>query len=207
MRMAFPKTPRDGTMVKTVPLLVALVLSASWACNARELLTNGLSSGESMTSDVSVLQIHCKESEVGAKDSKVSRNKNLCTLCEEFATQAVDYLEENNTQTQIIDILHKACSQLHHFERHCIALVDYYIPLFFQEVESVKPEDFCQKVNLCKQKLVTSWPLSGDKCDICRDAIAEVLLKLKDPDTKLDILEVLLKACDAVESHMKKVRT
>jgi hypothetical protein len=43
---------------------------------------------------------------------KVPRNDKLCTLCEEFANQALDYLAENKTQTEIIELLHVACSQV-----------------------------------------------------------------------------------------------
>lgn len=69
----------------------------------------------------------------------------------------------------------------------CITLVDYYVPLFFDQVGSVEPEDFCQKVNLCEQAVMTSLPQQQpeDKCEICHHAVAEVLLKLKDPDTQV----------------------
>lgn len=67
----------------------------------------------------------------------------------------------------------------------CITLVDYYVPLFFDQVGSVEPGDFCQKVNLCEQAVMTSPPQPEDKCEICHHAVAEVLLKLKDPDTQV----------------------
>ncbi|RRT41849.1 hypothetical protein B296_00057488, partial [Ensete ventricosum] len=44
-------------------------------------------------------------------------NEKLCTLCEEYASQAINYLSENETQTQIISRLHESCSQLHSFKR------------------------------------------------------------------------------------------
>lgn len=42
---------------------------------------------------------------------KVPRNDKVCTLCEEFANQALDYLAENKTQTEVIDILRLACTR------------------------------------------------------------------------------------------------
>lgn len=43
--------------------------------------------------------------------------EGLCTLCEEYTSQAVYYLGENETQVEIISTLHQACSQLHSFEK------------------------------------------------------------------------------------------
>lgn len=48
-------------------------------------------------------------------------NDNVCTLCEEFAGQALDYLGENKTQTEIIETLHQTCSQLHSFKQQVVA--------------------------------------------------------------------------------------
>lgn len=50
----------------------------------------------------------------------VSRNDNLCTLCEEFASEAVDYLAENKTQTEIIGLLHVACNSVGSFKREVV---------------------------------------------------------------------------------------
>lgn len=47
---------------------------------------------------------------------EVSRNDNVCTLCEEFANQALDYLAENKTQTEVIVILHQTCSRIGSFQ-------------------------------------------------------------------------------------------
>ncbi|KAK3015339.1 hypothetical protein RJ639_007282 [Escallonia herrerae] len=92
------------------------------------------------------------------------------------------------------------------FFRQCITLVDYYAPLFFLEVSSVQPGNFCQKVNLCEKMVVVVQHLGEDSCSLCQYAVAEALLKLKDPDTQLEIIELLLKACDAVESYVKKCK-
>lgn len=48
---------------------------------------------------------------------EVAENKKVCTLCEEFASQTLDYLSENKTQTEILEILHNSCSQLHSFKQ------------------------------------------------------------------------------------------
>lgn len=43
-------------------------------------------------------------------------NDQVCTLCEEYVAMALDYLGENKTQSEIIELLHQSCSQLHAFE-------------------------------------------------------------------------------------------
>ncbi|XP_028092127.1 uncharacterized protein LOC114292381 isoform X2 [Camellia sinensis] len=110
-----------GTMGVTVGLLVLFVLGASLSCDARKLIITGLSSKETTASDVSVLQINHQESEGEVKASEeVVRIGNVCTMCEEFVTEALEYLKENKTQTEIIDILHNTCSRLLTFEEQVV---------------------------------------------------------------------------------------
>ncbi|KAK3017484.1 hypothetical protein RJ639_005988 [Escallonia herrerae] len=182
--------------------LVDLWLNVSWSSDAREFMTTNLLTSETEIADVSVLQLNHQE----IRASKLGRNENVCKLCEEFAAEALNYLAENKTQTEIMVILHKSCSKLLSFKEECITLVDYYAPLFFLEVSSVQPGNFCQKVNLCEKMVVVVQHLGEDSCSLCQYAVAEALLKLKDPDTQLEIIELLLKACDAVESYVKKCK-
>ncbi|CAK9144490.1 unnamed protein product [Ilex paraguariensis] len=190
-----------------VGLLFLFVVGASWACNARELGRSDLFAEETRIPTVSVLRLNRQESvEEVLAAAKNGRNEEVCTMCEEFVGDALNYLAENKTQTEITHILHKSCSKLLSFKQECITLVDYYAPLFFLEVSSIQPGDFCRKVNLCGQTVSFSQRLSEDSCGICHHAVEEALLKLKDPDTQLEIIEVLLKACNAVESYVKKCK-
>ncbi|XP_043704447.1 proactivator polypeptide-like 1 [Telopea speciosissima] len=177
-------------------LLFLLVLGIIWACvDARTLLI----------SDLSVLQISYKEPKSEIQASTVATtNERVCTLCEQFTTQALEYLGDNKTQTQIIKDLHLACHKLHSFKQQCITLVDYYTPLFFMELDTIQPEDFCWKMNLYDQILIASPEQNG--CTLCHHAVAEILIKLKDPDTQLEIIEMLLKGCDSVENHVKECK-
>lgn len=74
----------------------------------------------------------------------------------------------------------------------CITLVDYYAPLFFLEVSSLQPSEFCQKVNLCQQVALFSSQLREDSCGLCHRAVSEVLVKLKDPDTQVRMCTIHL---------------
>ncbi|KAF5471451.1 hypothetical protein F2P56_008240 [Juglans regia] len=193
-----------------VGLLLVISLGATWACDARKLGNTELDSGNGRIYEITVIQTNYQDqdSELSEVQSlkEVSGNDRVCTLCEEFASQALDYLAENKTHTEIFDALHQACSQIGSFKHECMTLVDYYAPLFFLEVSSVQPQEFCRKVNLCQQIAKVSLQLREDSCGLCHRTVSEIIVKLKDPDTQLEIIELLLKACNSVENYVKKCK-
>ncbi|XP_072978677.1 uncharacterized protein [Typha angustifolia] len=143
-------------------------------------------------------------------ESKISigieRSELLCELCEEFTAEALVYLSENETQSEIINALHKGCSRLHTLKQQCITLVDYYAPVLFMEVSTVSPEQFCGKVNLCGPMTMVPLPTRDDSCTLCHHVVAEIINKLKDPDTQLEIIEILLKGCSRLENFTQKCK-
>ncbi|KAL3531612.1 hypothetical protein ACH5RR_005133 [Cinchona calisaya] len=187
-------------------LLFLFLLSNSWRSNARELATttNPFPSRIGIASVIHIYDLLPKK-EVQTADG-YGPNAQVCTLCEEFADKAVNYLANNETQTEILEILHKTCSKMHNFKQQCITLVDYYAPLFFLEISSIQPEDLCRKVDLCEVIVSISSSFSKNSCDLCHTVVTEAITKLKDPDTQLEIIEVLLKACDAVQGYVKKCK-
>ncbi|KAL5720846.1 hypothetical protein ACHQM5_013476 [Ranunculus cassubicifolius] len=149
--------------------------------------------------DILAKQVNYKsDTEASQADGK---SDGLCSFCEDYATQAVEYLSNNETQIKILDSLHLSCSYTHGFKKECLKMVDYYVPLFFLEIESVEPEKLCHEMNLCDMVFT-----SEDKCTVCHGAVAEILEKLEDPDTQLEIIEILLKACAKTEQYAKKCK-
>ncbi|CAK8542159.1 unnamed protein product [Lathyrus sativus] len=138
--------------------------------------------------------------------SELVRIPDVCALCEEYTTKALDYINENKTQSEVIDILHNTCHQLHTFERKCVSLVDYYLPLFFLEMTSVQPGDFCNKVNLCQNIANISLQFQENSCEFCEDTVSKLLDKIKDPDTELEIIETLLKVCSSLDKYASKCK-
>ncbi|KAF3593441.1 hypothetical protein Bca4012_079638 [Brassica carinata] len=132
---------------------------------------------------------------------EVSKNENVCTLCEEYVTSALAYLEKNETQTQILEDLHDQCSLIRGFEQQCITLVDYYLPLFFLHLESFQPHYFCKRMNLCGHVVALVQEARQDTCDVCHRTVSEILIKLQDPDTQLDVIELLLKGCKSFKNY------
>ncbi|KAK7394996.1 hypothetical protein VNO78_15537 [Psophocarpus tetragonolobus] len=162
-------------------LLFLVVLSAAWACDARELANHD-------------------------QLSKLSRKLDVCALCEEYTTKALYYLNENKTQQEIIDILHNTCYQLHSLKKKCITLVDYYAPLFFLEISTIQPGEFCHKVNLCQLITYISLQVQEDTSGFCKVTVSTLFAKLKDSNTKLDITETLLKVCNSVDKYTNKCK-
>ncbi|KAJ0979229.1 hypothetical protein J5N97_014703 [Dioscorea zingiberensis] len=134
------------------------------------------------------------------------RNEQICTLCEDFASQTLSYLQDHETQTAVISGLHQVCSKLFSLKHQCLTMVDYYVPLFFANVALIQPEEFCQKVNLCEMMASLRLPNRDGPCTICHNLVVEFLTKLKDPDLQLEIIEVLLKACGKVEDHVQECK-
>ncbi|XP_075513128.1 uncharacterized protein LOC142548604 isoform X3 [Primulina tabacum] len=193
-------------------LLFLFTVNSVWCCNARDLTSAVFNEMVSVNTNSDLLsavqQSHNKLSGREAQHMKeVMKNETLCSLCEEYSTDAVCYLSENKTQTEIIDILHKICARIPTFSKQCIALVDYYAPLFFIEVSSIEPAAFCQKFGVCEVAISFPQYLSkNNKCDVCHNMVIEALLKLKDPDTELEVVEVLLKACNSIKNDVKKCK-
>ncbi|VVB05346.1 unnamed protein product [Arabis nemorensis] len=137
---------------------------------------------------------------------EVSKNDNVCTLCEEYVTDALSYLEKNETQAQIIEDLHDRCSHIRGFEQQCVTLVDYYLPLFFLQLESFQPHYFCKRMNLCGKVVALVEEARQDSCGVCHKTVSEILIKLQDPDVQLDIVELLIKGCKSLKNYEKKCK-
>ncbi|KAI4341871.1 hypothetical protein MLD38_026543 [Melastoma candidum] len=133
------------------------------------------------------------------------RNDKLCLMCEEYAEVALDYLANNKTQTEIIEVLHVSCSQLGALKKECIKWVDNYVPMFFLEISSIEPDAFCQKVGVCKPAPTFSM-VKENRCELCEDTVSDVLTRLRNPDTQMDIMHTLLKACDSMETYAAKCK-
>ncbi|CAH9101173.1 unnamed protein product [Cuscuta epithymum] len=172
--------------------LIILIIGAR--CSARDL----------SAPDFSTEIIHITEKDVQAV-KQASRSDIVCTLCEEFTAEAITYLQSNKTQEEIINLLLKSCPKMRVYEQQCITLVNYYGPLLFLEVSTIEPEQFCQKAAMCQKVNLLSQQFSNN-CNLCHQAVSEVLLKLKDPDTQLEVLELLLKACDSAKNYSKKCK-
>ncbi|KAJ6407675.1 hypothetical protein OIU84_011045 [Salix udensis] len=189
-----------------IGVLFVLTISAAGSTAARQMAATEIFRTAIKTYDISA-KLKNQEREKHIQTSyTVTKKDEVCTLCEEFAAQALDYMAENQTQTEILETLHKTCSQLTTFKQECITLVDYYSSIFFSYIASVQSDDLCRKYNLCHEMEIFSAKLHEDSCSICQHAISEVLVKLKDPDTQLEIIDLLLKACNSMENYAKKCK-
>ncbi|PUZ66615.1 hypothetical protein GQ55_3G333500 [Panicum hallii var. hallii] len=126
-----------------------------------------------------------KTPNVGTVSLAMKENSQLCQLCEQFASEALFYLNENETKTEIIDTLHQACSKFPSFELECTRLVDYYAPLFFTKIASLSPEDFCVSTSFCGEAKFIRLPRHEDACTLCHEVVDEIVNNLEDPDMEI----------------------
>uniref|UniRef100_A0ACD5VDS2 Uncharacterized protein n=1 Tax=Avena sativa TaxID=4498 RepID=A0ACD5VDS2_AVESA len=133
-------------------------------------------------------------------------NEKLCQLCQRYSTEALSYLQQNETQTEILSVLNHECAKLGPLRQQCITLVDYYIHILLLEVSVVKPEEFCESAHLCPKGTATRVSAGGEACGLCHQALVEVLTMLKDPDAKLEIVQLLLKTCSKAEKYVAQCK-
>ncbi|KAJ3693795.1 hypothetical protein LUZ60_009275 [Juncus effusus] len=162
---------------------------------------------------VLALAISCTSSEARNLDkfdiaaySKIASGE-LCEICEDYSDKVLDYLKQDETQTEIFSLLYQACSQLSSFEKQCVKMVDHYVPIFFDEVSDLDSDDFCEKLHVCKDDStinninnIIKLPSDENSCELCHQVVVKLLTKLQDPDTQLDIIEMLIKGCTKVKN-------
>ena len=137
--------------------------------------------------------------------TELNGESDVCSLCEEYSTEILDYVKDNKTQLEIIDSLHNSCHKLLSFNQQCIELVDYYAPLFFTKLDPIKPGELCEKFNLCESAKI-SLRIQGNSCGLCKDIVAALLVELNDPETKLEIIQKLLKVCNSMDKIQKECK-
>ncbi|KAE8714444.1 putative Cytochrome P450 [Hibiscus syriacus] len=146
-------------------LLFLLVLSVSWASKARQLEVV-----EVLISDESGSVVQIKPGVDEEVIEKVARNDNVCPLCEEFTTEAIEYLSQNKTQAEIVEMLHKSCYRIPSFTKQleiiqlllkgcnsmqnhvqkCKQIVFEYGPLILANAEHfLETTDVCTRLHAC----------------------------------------------------------
>nr|GMC95428.1 prosaposin-like [Ipomoea batatas] len=135
---------------------VLLVLAISWCCSAKDLATADLKR-ESLEKQVQATKL-------------VSRNEQVCLLCEQYASEALAFLSNEQTQREITDFLLKACSKFpvykqevevlqlllkacdsaKNFSTKCKKLVFEYAPLILVNAEQfLEINDVCTLLHVC----------------------------------------------------------
>jgi saposin len=62
-------------------------------------------------------------------------------------------------------------------------------------------------MNLCGKVVALVEEARQDSCGVCHRTVSEILIKLQDPDTQLDIVELLIKGCKSLKNYEKKCKT
>lgn len=130
----------------------------------------------------------------------------ICSSCENFAKEAVNYLSEKQTQDKIMEFLHGACSQSFSLEQKCVELMDSYATLLSAKITKIKPEEFCKQYGLYSDKTFLSGFKSESSCVFCHHLVDEVITKMKDPDAEFEIIQILLKECNKIDGHVQQCK-
>ncbi|CAL0306289.1 unnamed protein product [Lupinus luteus] len=168
--------------------LFLIVLGAALSCDARQMRI--------ANTDTSISDL---------PNAVLNEKSDVCALCEEYTVEALDYLDNENNQKEIIRTLHNTCYQMLSFKKQCIELVDYYASLFFSQIASVQPGELCKKFSLCPNSTNTSQ-VQENSCGFCRDTVSALVVKLNDPDTELQIMQAVLKMCNSMENLTKNCK-
>ncbi|XP_010451935.1 PREDICTED: prosaposin [Camelina sativa] len=138
-------------------------------------------------------------------DSAHDDENQVCELCDKYVTLAIDYLQDYDNQNALVEALHLTCSQIPPLKKQCLSTVDHYTQLFFTQVSVLKSDQICKKLNLCQALVVASQVHQGN-CEACRQTVSGVVSKLKDPETKLKIIRLLLKECKSLNNYQDKCK-
>ncbi|CAH2074663.1 unnamed protein product [Thlaspi arvense] len=165
----------SGIMGGTFGVVFLLLLGLTWSCDARNPVLLG-------------------------PFGKI-QSSQACEVCDKYVTLAIDYLQDDDNQSALVEALHASCSQIPPLKKQCLSMVDHYTELLFTQVSVVKPDQICKRLNLCQA--VTTAP---GNCESCRETVSEAVTKLKDPETKLKIIRLLLKECKSLNNYQDKCK-
>ncbi|CAH8334493.1 unnamed protein product [Eruca vesicaria subsp. sativa] len=149
------------------------------------------------------LGLTCDASNPILLQPSVDDNNQVCELCDKYLTLAIEYLQNDDNQNALVEALHVTCSQIPPLQKQCLSMVDHYTQLFFTRVSLLKPHHICKTLALCQPPLANA---SQGNCQACRDTVSLLVTKLKDPQTKLKIIRLLLKECKSLNNYQDKCK-
>ena len=133
-------------------------------------------------------------------------DETTCTMCEQFIEDATNYVSQNTTRSEVLAVLHQTCSKFGVFGPKCISMVDHYAPIIFLEIATISPKEFCQKISICSDSSSLALNRNQNNCDVCESAMLEIEEHLKDPKTKMKVIEMLLDGCKRVQGHEQECK-
>ncbi|GFY83832.1 hypothetical protein Acr_03g0006060 [Actinidia rufa] len=165
----------------TAGVFVLFVLGTCWTSDAREIMTSGLSGRETLTSDGSA-----------------------------FVSMALKYLKQSKTPLEMFNTIRESCSQMGSYKQQCTTMVDDFGSQLMMGIATMQPGFLCGKFNFSEHNTLMTSSLrsldqsslvSLDWCQICHGVVAEVIVQLKDPDTRAAIIQGMQSACNFARNY------
>lgn len=123
-----------------------------------------------------------------------------CVLCEFVLTKIDNYIEDNTTKNEIIEVVDFVCAHLPStLMNDCIDFVDLYGDSIIDILvdQELDPKLVCQTLKICKASSFTGLRATThmDKCQICEAIVTQVDNELEREDTEILIDSLLEKVC------------
>lgn len=165
-------------------LLFLIVLFTSWCCDdARVVVTTSQSTVPEWEINDQALQHENDEME----------DESLCVFCEVVLVPIVQILYNTTNESETLSLLHLLCAWTFTAKDECIAIVDHYVPLIFNETSRLTPGNICTIVGLCINQTDFS---QNNNCKFCNNH------QYPDSDQMQIVHEKLLEACNSLEDSV-----
>jgi len=143
----------------------------------------------------SVFKLCNSSSTVGTK----SGNEFYCAACTFVTAQVENYLQQNNTESDILVFLEKDCKILvdKTLVAACQAVVAQYGPtIITMLINKESPDTICSQIGLCNSTKLFVVELKGDEeCVICSWVVGQVEKYVQQNHTESEIMTFLVNDC------------
>lgn len=128
------------------------------------------------------------------------QQSSVCVMCEFVMTQVDNFLEDNTTKNEIIEVVDFVCAHLPKtLMTDCISFVELYGEAIIDILvdQEMDPKLVCQTLQLCKAPSFTGLRATRnlDKCHICEAIVSQVDNELEKEETEVLIDSLLEKVC------------
>ncbi|KAK3090478.1 hypothetical protein FSP39_012184 [Pinctada imbricata] len=137
---------------------------------------------------------------------KITKNGELCEVCEVLIQQLRDLITQNNTEAMVTSTLLGICTKLPDmYTQQCKDLVQQYVPAILEILkQEMDPKTVCTAMTLCNAKKVSRVGVKSDEeCTLCTLAVTELVKELSTKDVQDKIKTVIEQICNELPGNLK----
>jgi saposin len=146
-------------------------------------------------------------------DQKPTEPQSIqCEICKVVVKEAVKYLDDNKTETEVKDAVENVCTLFGSFESQCKDLIDSYFDQIWQAlVNNVTPDEVCSTIQLCASGVKSDVPLKrgrgkgvSSNCRLCDNFRNIIVHASRDHVTRSKAKEKLRTTCKGLKMKETK---